>query len=81
MLTPVVRLWTGLAAWPVRTQQGSRRNALVASTALAARRREREEVEEYLVHHAARHARQAVRHGLAGRTRDAGTLEVAVRPA
>jgi phage gp37-like protein len=34
-------------AWPVRTQQGARRNAMVASTALAARRAEREEVDAY----------------------------------
>jgi hypothetical protein len=35
-------------AWPVETQQGSRRNALVASTALTERRREHEEVEDFL---------------------------------
>ena len=34
--------------WPVETQQGSRRNALVASTALTALRKEREEVEDFL---------------------------------
>ena len=34
--------------WPVESQQGSRRNALVASTALTQRRRERDEVEEFL---------------------------------
>jgi hypothetical protein len=34
--------------WPVETQQRSRRNALVASTALTQLRRERDEVEEYL---------------------------------
>jgi len=40
--------------WPVSTQIGARRNALVASTALARRRRERDEVEEFLrhLHHA-----------------------------
>jgi hypothetical protein len=43
--------------WPVRSQQRARRNALVASTALAERRRERLEVEEYLARHIA--ARQA----------------------
>ncbi len=40
--------------WPVETQLGSRRNALVASTALTQLRREREEVEDFL---AARQAR------------------------
>jgi hypothetical protein len=34
--------------WPVETQLGSRRNALVASTALTQLRREREEVEDFL---------------------------------
>jgi hypothetical protein len=34
--------------WPVESQQGSRRNALVASTALTQRRRELDEVEEFL---------------------------------
>lgn len=47
MVTPG-RLARSVLAWPVSTQQGSRRNALVASTALTQRRREREEVEEFL---------------------------------
>ncbi|HEY0952908.1 hypothetical protein [Nocardioides sp.] len=34
--------------WPVDSQLVARRNAMVASTALAQRRAEREEVEEYL---------------------------------
>ena len=34
--------------WPVGSQQRSRRNAMVASTALARRRAEREEVDELL---------------------------------
>jgi hypothetical protein len=34
--------------WPVETQLGSRRNALVASTALTQLRREREDVEDFL---------------------------------
>ena len=42
------RLVRTLLAWPVETQQGSRRNALVASTALTQQRRERDEVEEFL---------------------------------
>jgi hypothetical protein len=43
--------WTivrDLARWPVTTQFQARRNALLACTALAQRRRERDEVEEYL---------------------------------
>ena len=35
-------------AWPVESQQQARRNALVAGTALAQARRERDEVEEFL---------------------------------
>jgi hypothetical protein len=42
------RLVRSVLTWPVRSQQGSRRNALVASTALTQRRRERDEVEEFL---------------------------------
>ena len=42
------RLVRSVLAWPVETQQGSRRNAMVASTALTERRRERDEVEEFL---------------------------------
>lgn len=57
------------AQWPVRSQQVARRNALVASTALAEQRRELLEVEEYLARHAAAHAAGPV------------TLQVAVRPA
>ncbi len=44
-------LWDSVRAltqWPVHSQQGARRNAMIASTALAERRRERLEVEEYL---------------------------------
>lgn len=40
-----------LTAWPVASQHVARRNALVASTALAARRRELRDVEEYLERH------------------------------
>lgn len=42
------RVVRSVLAWPVESQQGSRRNALVASTALTQRRRERDEVEEFL---------------------------------
>ena len=34
--------------WPVESQQRSRRNAMIASTALAQRRAELDDVEEYL---------------------------------
>jgi len=41
--------WVASAAtWHVDSQQGARRNALVASTALVQRRRELVEVEEFL---------------------------------
>lgn len=58
-----------VSQWPVRSQQVARRNAMVACTALADRRRELEDVEEFLARHA--------------ETRAAGlaTLEVAVRQA
>lgn len=42
-------------AWPVASQQRSRRNAMVASTALAERRLERLQAEQYLAAHARRH--------------------------
>jgi hypothetical protein len=35
-------------AWPVDSQQVARRNAMIACTALAARRAEREDVEDFL---------------------------------
>lgn len=38
--------------WPVESQHAARRNAMIAATALARQRVERDEVEEYL---AARH--------------------------
>ena len=34
--------------WPVESQLGARRNAMIASTALAQRRAELDEVEEFL---------------------------------
>lgn len=42
------------AGWPVSGQQHARHNALVASTALLARRAERLEVEQFLREHASR---------------------------
>jgi hypothetical protein len=34
-------------AWPVQSQQGARRNAMIATTALAARRAERQDVDDF----------------------------------
>ncbi|MEP7089681.1 MAG: hypothetical protein ABI776_06175 [Nocardioidaceae bacterium] len=42
------RLIEAAASWPVTSQHQARRNALVASTALAEQRRERIDVEEFL---------------------------------
>jgi hypothetical protein len=42
-----------LTAWPVHSQQRARRNALLACTALAERRRELADVEEFLARRAA----------------------------
>jgi hypothetical protein len=43
----VTRLADRVSAWAVESQQGARRNALVANTALAARRAERQDVEAF----------------------------------
>jgi hypothetical protein len=61
------KLVRALGSWHVRSQEVARRNALVACTALAERRHELLEVEEYL---AARAARAA-----------GATIEVSVLPA
>jgi hypothetical protein len=45
---PAQRLVGAVTSWPVESQQRARRNALVASTALARRRAELDEVEEFL---------------------------------
>jgi hypothetical protein len=45
---PFARLVDHARAWPVASQQVARRNAMIACTALAARRAEREDVEEFL---------------------------------
>ena len=37
-----------VAAWPVSSQQGSRRNAMLAATEIRARRHEQEDVEAFL---------------------------------
>jgi hypothetical protein len=47
-LAPLSVLWGRVRSWPVDSQLGARRNAMVASTALAARRAERTDVEEFL---------------------------------
>jgi hypothetical protein len=41
-------LFRDLARWHVTTQYGARHNALLACTALAQRRRERDEIEPFL---------------------------------
>ena len=45
---PVTRLVNVVVRWPVESQQRARRNALIASTALAQRRAELDDVEEFL---------------------------------
>ncbi len=44
----LTHLLTRMGAWPVDSQHASRRNAMVACTALAQRRAEREDVEDFL---------------------------------
>lgn len=49
---------TGLgrvAHWHVRSHEGARRNAMIATTELVQRRFEREEVEEFLARHRERY--------------------------
>ncbi|MGH8964839.1 MAG: hypothetical protein ACRDXB_05855 [Actinomycetes bacterium] len=48
-----------VAEWHVRSQQTARRNALIASTALADRRRQRIEVDEFLEDYSRRRGRTA----------------------
>jgi hypothetical protein len=67
----LLRLATRHAArWYADIDQGSRRNAMVASTALAQRRLEHIEVEEFLVLHQTRHEprRGALIHSAVRRT-------------
>lgn len=40
-----------MVAWPVSSQQGSRRNAMLAATEIRARRHEQEDVEAFLASH------------------------------
>jgi hypothetical protein len=46
--SPLASLVARARSWPVDSQQVARRNAMVACTALAARRAEREEVDEFM---------------------------------
>jgi hypothetical protein len=46
-LNPVSAMLDRVRAWSVESQQGARRNAMVANTALAARRAERQDVDAY----------------------------------
>lgn len=48
------RVVSAAATWHLSSQQGARRNALVAGTALTQRRLERLEVEEFVAEHAQR---------------------------
>jgi len=52
----LTRLGQTITEWPVASQQRARRNAMVALTACAKRRAEREEVASYLADKAARAA-------------------------
>lgn len=56
-LAGIYSLLTQLGRWPVESQQGSRRNAMIATTALAQRRAEREDVEGFLASLAAKEER------------------------
>lgn len=52
-----------LRRWPVRSQQAARHNAMLACTAAAARRAEREDVEEFLTSMATARRARAAAHG------------------
>jgi hypothetical protein len=56
-----------LLSWPVGSQQTARRNALIASTALAQLNHERAEVERFLEEHARRRATSPADHRVAAR--------------
>lgn len=45
---PIGHAVTAVREWPVESQQRSRRNAMIASTALAQRRAELNDVEDFL---------------------------------
>ncbi|GAA4374804.1 hypothetical protein [Nocardioides caricicola] len=44
----LLRPWGAVRRWPVESQLGARRNAMIASTVLAQRRAERDDVAEFL---------------------------------
>ena len=46
-LNPLSLVFDHVRAWPAQSQQGARRNAMIATTALAARRAAREDVEDF----------------------------------
>jgi hypothetical protein len=56
----LTRLLASATTWHVTSQHRARRNALVASTALAQQRSERDDVERFLAAHAARFDRATV---------------------
>ena len=51
---PAVLAASRVRAWSRRSQQGARRNAMMAATAAAQRRAQRQEVEDYLARRAGR---------------------------
>lgn len=51
-ITSITDVLSRLREWPVAAQQQARRNAMVAATACAQRRIEREEVDDFLQVHA-----------------------------
>jgi hypothetical protein len=72
MFVTPTQVLRAVGLWPVSSQQVARRNALVASTALAERRRELIEVEEFLRARAARSATTAVLEVQVGAERSKG---------
>ena len=71
--TQAARWVRAAASWHVGSVAVARRNALVASTALAQRRRELDEVEEFLAaHRARRETRRTVDAGVAAAGHRAG---------
>lgn len=47
-MSSISQLVSALTRWPTESQQQARRNAMIASTALARRRAEHDDVEEFL---------------------------------
>jgi hypothetical protein len=46
-INPLSLVVQHVRAWPTQSQQGARRNAMIATTALAARRAERQDVDDF----------------------------------